>query len=557
MCFLYAKMRTQSRPIPAPVFTDAKKEEFPMTETNEQSLLKPAETEKETVPESRNDPEKKPVTWEAAILLVLAFLASLWYWFGHIRLSGNTAYHGMGIGLTVSHWVLTAAALILAKVRNTLKLTPAGVFLLVLSMLLSAIYGIFANAVMKLLNLPVFLLLSAQALFILTGQSEFWPLSGQGLWEGFRRYFRSLFQCWAIPLRAITWRRHDKEEGNPNTEHIFFGISAAFGAAILALVILSSADEVFAGIMNNAIKELQKIDVIFIARMILAFLMAMLLFSHRASMLRDPVKLSPVTASPKNPTAVRMVLSALAVVYGLFAYIQIRYLFAGTESVQMSGGYAAYARSGFFQLVLVALLTLCLILPSLILCREDKPVRILSALVTVLTAVINFSAFFRMRLYIDAYGLTTLRIVTLWGIGIILLALLAALAKAFRPDLHICPVLAAIVLTTWIGLNFTNIDRIVAENQVARFNRDTQSETWISVNGNDSYWTKRISALASDQYWSPDYYPVFEKIENPNAKAQALNLLKTRGNAKRNEGPAYRTPRFYDWSLSYLKIPKE
>ena len=118
-------------------------------------------------------------------------------------------------------------------------------------------------------------------------------------------------------------------------------------------------------------------------------------------------------------------------------------------------------------------------------------------------------------------------------------------------------VLAAIVLTTWIGLNFTNIDRIVAENQVARFNRDTQSETWISVNGNDSYWTKRISALASDQYWSPDYYPVFEKIENPNAKAQALNLLKTRGNAKRNEGPAYRTPRFYDWSLSYLKIPKE
>ena len=500
-----------------------------MTETNEQSLLKPAETEKETVPESRNDPEKKPVTWEAAILLVLAFLASLWYWFGHIRLSGNTAYHGMGIGLTVSHWVLTAAALI-----NFLGVK-------------------FALA----LNLPVFLLLSAQALFILTGQSEFWPLSGQGLWEGFRRYFRSLFQCWAIPLRAITWRRHDKEEENPNTEHIFFGISAAFGAAILALVILSSADEVFAGIMSNAIKELQKIDVIFIARMILAFLMAMLLFSHRASMLRDPVKLSPVTASPKNPTAVRMVLSALAVVYGLFAYIQIRYLFAGTESVQMSGGYAAYARSGFFQLVLVALLTLCLILPSLILCREDKPVRILSALVTVLTAVINFSAFFRMRLYIDAYGLTTLRIVTLWGIGIILLALLAALAKAFRPDLHICPVLAAIVLTTWIGLNFTNIDRIVAENQVARFNRDTQSETWISVNGNDSYWTKRISALASDQYWSPDYYPVFEKIENPNAKAQALNLLKTRGNAKRNEGPAYRTPRFYDWSLSYLKIPKE
>ena len=291
--------------------------------------------------------------------------------------------------------------------------------------------------------------------------------------------------------------------------------------------------------------------------MILTFPLAMLLFSHRASVLHEPVKVIPVSAIPKNPTVVRMVLVALAAVYGLFAYIQIRYLFAGTESVQMSGGYAAYARSGFFQLVLIALLTLCLILPSLILCREDKPVRILSALVAVLTGVIDISAFFRMHLYIDAYGLTTLRIVTLWGIGIILLALLAALVKAFRPDLHICLLLAVIVLTTWIGLNFTNIDRITAENQVARFNRDMRTKTWVSINYNDSYWSERISALASDQYWSPDYYPAFEKIENPDAREQALNLLKTRGNTQKHGDTIYKIPRLYDWSFSYLNIPKE
>ena len=162
-----------------------------------------------------------------------------------------------------------------------------------------------------------------------------------------------------------------------------------------------------------------------------------------------------------------------------------------------------------------------------------------------------------MHLYIDAYGLTTLRIVTLWGIGIILLALLAALVKAFRPDLHICPLLAVIVLTTWIGLNFTNIDRITAENQVARFNRDMRTKTWVSINYNDSYWSERISALASDQYWSPDYYPAFEKIENPDAREQALNLLKTRGNTQKHGDTIYKISRLYDWSFSYLNIPKE
>lgn len=522
-----------------------------MTEFNEQTL---PETASEPETQSPAVPEKKPVTWEAAILLALAFLTALWYGFGHNLLSGH--YYGPGIGLTVSHWVLTAAVLILARVRNALKFTPQGIFLLVLSLLLSAVYGIFANTYMKLLNLPVLLLLSAQALFTLTGHVSFNPLSGQGLWEGFRRWFPSLFRCWVLPLRALSWRRRQGEERKVKAEQIFFGIFAAFGTAILALVILSSADEMFAGMMENAIEQLENIDGEFVARFILSSLLAMLLFSHRTSLLQPPAGLRPVTPSEKNPLTFRLVLSALAIVYGLFAYIQVRYLFMGTESVQMSGGYAAYARSGFFQLVMIALLTLCLILPAQFLCRQDKPVKILCAIVALLTIVIDVSAFFRMRLYIDAYGLTTLRIVTLWGIGMILLALLAAVIKVIQPNIRICPILAVIALTTWTGLNFTNIDRMVAENQVARFNEDCRNDTWISIKENNAYWTERISGLASDQYWSPEYYSAFEKIENLNARARALLLLKTRGNKKERGNPfPHKAVPIYDWSLSYLRVP--
>ena len=524
-----------------------------MTEANEQTL---PETTSEPETLSPAAPEKKPVTWEAAVLLALAFPAALWYGFGHNLLSGY--YYGPGIGLAVSHWVLTAAVLILARVRNSLKRTPQGIFLLVLSLLLSAVYGIFANTYMKLLNLPVLLLLSAQALFALTGHLAFNPLSGQGLWEGIRRWFPGLFRCWPLPFRALSWRRRRGEESNAKAGQIFFGIFAALGAAILALVILSSADEMFAGIMNSAVERLEDIDGEFIARLILSALLAMLVFSGRASLLQPPAGLSPVCPGKKNPVTFRLVLAALAIVYALFAYVQVRYLFMGTESVRMSGGYAAYARSGFFQLVLVALLTLCLILPALVLCRQDKPVRILGAIVALLTIVIDVSAFFRMRLYVGAYGLTTLRIVTLWGIGMILLALIAAIGKVFLPDVRICPILAAVALSTWIGLNFMNIDRIVAGNQVARFNEDIRNETWISIRENSAYWTERISALASDQYWSPDYYSAFEKIENPNARAKALLLLKTRGNQKERGDPVpYKAVPVYDWSLSWLRVPDE
>ena len=68
----------------------------------------------------------------------------------------------------------------------------------------------------------------------------------------------------------------------------------------------------------------------------------------------------------------------------------------------------------------------------------------------------------------------------------------------------------------------------------------------------------QVSALASDDYWMPDYSPAFEKIENPNAKVRALLLLKTRGNKKeRGDTASYKTPQLYDWNLSYLKVPKE
>ena len=535
-----------------------------MTEINEYTVPGTDVPEKEaapvTVKPETDVSDQKPVTWEPFILLALSFIAAAWYWFGHTSiLEVVNLYHGPGIGLTVTHWTLTAAVLIFARIRKTLKITRDGAFLLVLSLLLGAVYGLYANTVMKILNYPVLLLSSGQALFTLTGHNGFSPLSGQGLWEGFRRYFASLVNSWDTPIRCMIRRKKNGEDRQAKTGQVIFGIFAAGIVAVLAVNILSSADEIFSGMLESMVEQIQNIDGIFVIRLLLTFLLGMMSFSHRAGMLRAPVKISPVNPGAKNPTVIRMVLAVLAVVYGLFAYVQIRYLFAGTESVKMSGGYAAYARSGFFQLVMVALLTLCLIMPALVLCKEDKSVRILSILVAVLTMVIDISAFFRMYLYIDAYGLTTLRIVTLWGIGMIMLALIAAAVKAFLPHVKVCSALAAVILTTWVGMNFTNIDRIVAGNQTSRLNAQIQQDAGQIREGPG--WSIRLAALASDQYWSPDYYAAFEKIEDGQARSDALGLLEERAEEKGKLsyiGSAARKRReitLYDWNMSWLRIP--
>ena len=485
------------------------------------------------VPETA--PERKPMDRGAAVLLLLAFAAAAWFCFGHDFFRG-----GMGIGLTVTHFALTAAVMVMAGRRGILKIRPSGLFLLILSFMLSTVYAVYANAVMKLLDLPVLLLLTAQALFALTERNAFPALSAQGLWEGARRYAGSLFRMWGMPVRTLKQKSRCR-----HTDRLAVGILAAAAAGAVAAAVLSTADTVFSGLLESAAGAIRYADGPFFAKLLMCFPLALMLFSHRCSLLEAPHEIRPAAAGAKDPTVIRMVLLALALVYGLFAYVQVRYLFAGVESVRMSGGYAEYARSGFFQLVLVALLTLCLILPSLRMCRDDGAVRVLCALVTVLTGVIDFSAFFRMRLYIGAYGLTTLRIVTLWGIGMILLALLAALIKTARPGLEICPMLAAAALVTWVMLNWANVDRLVADDLVARYNAGLYARE------------DGVAALASDRYWSPDYYAAFGKITDPDARAAALELLDERGGATDDGERPLREPALYDWSLCYLKLPEE
>lgn len=50
----------------------------------------------------------------------------------------------------------------------------------------------------------------------------------------------------------------------------------------------------------------------------------------------------------------------LCALYALFAAVQFIYLFGGREAVAMRGGYAQYARNGFFELVVICALNLLL-----------------------------------------------------------------------------------------------------------------------------------------------------------------------------------------------------
>jgi hypothetical protein len=120
-----------------------------------------------------------------------------------------------------------------------------------------------------------------------------------------------------------------------------------------------------------------------------------------------------------NPGAIEVItaLGLVALLFAVFCAVQLPNLFGGTERVLREAGltYAEYARSGFFQLCAAAAVSLVVLLAGAGLPEEVGAAvrrwhRGVSLAVVAGVAVIVASAFHRLGLYVDAYGLTTDRL---------------------------------------------------------------------------------------------------------------------------------------------------
>jgi hypothetical protein len=173
----------------------------------------------------------------------------------------------------------------------------------------------------------------------------------------------------------------------------------------------------------------------------------------------------------------RLALGAMNLLFALFVAVQVAVLFGGDGYVRDTAGltYAEYARSGFAQLVVVAVLTLAVVGAALRWARTERArdtrlLRALLAALCLLTLVVLASALHRLGLYERAFGFTRTRLAVhallLFGGGLFVLVL-AALASGRREWLARATVLlgALAALAFWVS----DPDRRIAAHNVERF----------------------------------------------------------------------------------------
>ena len=184
-----------------------------------------------------------------------------------------------------------------------------------------------------------------------------------------------------------------------------------------------------------------------------------------------------------------VVLAVLDALFATFVAVQFRSFFGGEAFVEQTTGltYAAYARRGFFELVVVAALALPLLVGADWLARRESRrdtiiFRALAGLLVALLFVVMASALERMRLYERAYGLTELRLYStafmLW-LGVICCWFVATVLRGRRSAFAIGVVVSA--LATVAALNVVNPDGLVARTNVGRANLDVRYVTSLSA----------------------------------------------------------------------------
>ena len=184
---------------------------------------------------------------------------------------------------------------------------------------------------------------------------------------------------------------------------------------------------------------------------------------------------------------VTIVLASVEVLFGLFAIAQVAALSGAADHILRTANlsYADHARSGFFQLLWVAGLTVAgLLALRSVVDHGDAVARRsfvrLSLPLIGLTLMIVATAVRRLALYEHAYGLTMLRLYSLvfaiWiGAVLVLLAIQVSARGGQRSWFPAAAGGCALVIV--LALNAVNPEAVVARHNLTRSNRTVATDT--------------------------------------------------------------------------------
>ncbi|MCJ7625697.1 MAG: DUF4173 domain-containing protein [Anaerolineaceae bacterium] len=392
------------------------------------------------------------------------------------------------IGISFLIWILLLliGSIILSKSEKKL-LSPINIIPALAALVFAAISFIRTDPFTQVINL----LFSMGAIFVLASSFS------TGHWVYYRLVdyltsgFHGFISAFARPVELGSSAPSEEIEVSKefswktlfrHTVPVLRGLFLALPVVIVLGALLASADPIFSDRLDDILKifDLSKLGE-YIFRMfyilILAYIFAGLyLFAiHPKRKLEKPDPTQPWMKTFLGWTEAAIILVCVDLLFALFVGIQFKYFFGGNANITAAGyTFSEYARRGFGELVVVAVLSLLLYLALGTITRQEKRTAqrgfsVLSIALIGMVLVMLVSAFQRVILYENAYGFTRLR--TYPHIFMVWLGILLAITVVFE-IMHNRGRFALALLISSFGfcmtLGIINVDQLIVQQNITR-----------------------------------------------------------------------------------------
>lgn len=284
----------------------------------------------------------------------------------------------------------------------------------------------------------------------------------------------------------------EEKPRNENTVKVIKGFIIAVPLLLIIVPLMMSADVVFMNMVEKVFDIDKIVDALFgefnIVSLIFHLIIAFLLFYGFTRTLTYSDTDTAVSAA-KKPDAVTAitVTGIIGVIYGLFSFVQIRGILFSNVKLPEDYTYAEYAREGFFQLFILALINMSIVLFCAARYEYNKILKIILYFLCAFTYVMIFASAYKMILYIQVYNLTFLRIMVLWALLVIAVIMAAVIRYIYSDNFSLFQFSVIVVSSLYLVIAFAKPDFITAQ-----YNLNLGNE-----NNIDWYYLRNLSCDAA------------------------------------------------------------
>ena len=383
----------------------------------------------------------------AAVLTLFGVAAGIW---GGFRLGYTAAF------------LLIFALLTVYLLRKKRRPTLFGAVCGVLSVALAPVFALTSNEIVRFLCIPAGAGLAMLWFLSLAGRKL--PAGDTGLLAA---WVRALTDAPGNLPQTLGGLFISEKGGMKKTSRVLLGVLCAVPVLCAVIPLLIHSDAAFEGMVKSFFADLGTVA----AQVLLAAALTPLILSFAFSLRKKDVPERDVRMGKRLPTEFTAAFfGLLSLVYVFYLGSQLAYFFDAFRGLLPEGydfSYAEYARRGFFELCAVAGINLVLLYIAILFSRKADgklpgALKGLGTFIVLFTLVLIGTALAKMKLYIDTYGMTVLRLGTsvfMAFMAVVFLAVLARLFTAKAKILHTAVLAAAVAL---LALGIGNVNQITA-----------------------------------------------------------------------------------------------